>query len=119
MATATADRATLRPRVTKRLLDEIVQRIVERFQPQKIILFGSYAYGQPHQDSDIDLFVIMDSDLRPALRCAAVSSACHPGVAPMDIIVRTPAEVEQRLAMGDFFVAEILEKGRVLYERVG
>jgi len=112
-------KAIPRQRVTRRLLNGIVQRIVERFHPEKIILFGSRAYGTPHADSDIDLFIIMDSNLRPAQRSAAVSLACHPKAVSMDIIVRTPAEVEKRLAMSDFFIAEVLAKGQVLYDHSG
>ncbi len=120
MATTVANWKTLRPRVTKRLLNEIVRRIIERFQPEKIILFGSYAYGKPTLNSDVDLLVIMDSDLRPAQRSAAVYPvAAVNAFLPMDILVRTPAEIEQRLQMGDFFIAEILEKGKVLYGRSG
>lgn len=120
MATAIADWKTLRPRVTKRLLNEIARRIVERFQPQKIILFGSYAYGKPTLNSDVDLLVVMDSDLRPAQRSALVYPvAAVSDYLPMDILVRTPDEIERRLQMGDFFIAEILEKGKVLYERSG
>src|SRR5215475_7418711 len=56
------DWATLRPPVTEALLADITQRIVEKFQPFKVILFGSYAYGTPDLDSDVDLLVVMDSD---------------------------------------------------------
>lgn len=119
MAATAVEKTTPHRRVTKRLLNDIVQRIVEHFHPEKIILFGSRAYGTPHEDSDIDLFIIMDSDLRPAQRSATVSLACHPKGVSMDVIVRTPAEVQQRLDMGDFFIAEILEKGQVLYDHSG
>jgi predicted nucleotidyltransferase len=65
MATAITNKTVRRVRVTKRLLHNMVQRIVARFQPEKIILFGSYAYGRPHADSDVDLLVIMESDEEP------------------------------------------------------
>lgn len=115
-APRTVDWRRLRPRVTRRLLDQITQRIVEHFHPEKVILFGSYAYGRPTLESDVDLLVIMDSDERPARRSTLVSSVCRPGHLGMDILVYTPAEVKQRLEMGDFFIEEILEKGRVLYD---
>jgi predicted nucleotidyltransferase len=111
------DWATLRPEVTEELLQGITQRIVEAFHPHKIILFGSYAYGTPHKDSDVDLFVIMDSDDTMHDRIVKVYPIAKVPFLPMDVIVRTPEEVETRVAMGDFFVIEILEKGRILYAR--
>ena len=98
-------------------LDRIVRCTVERLRPVKIILFGSRSKDQAHEASDIDILVIAESDLRPAQRSAAVALACHPLGFPMDVIVRTPAEVDERLAMGDPFLAEILGEGQVLYER--
>lgn len=118
-------RSTARPasdhrhRVTKRMIDGIVSRIVENFKVEKIILFGSRAYGRPGKDSDIDLLVIMKSKLRPAQRVAQVSLLAHPRKASMDLLVYTPAEIRRRLETGDFFFSEILEKGRVLYDAAG
>jgi predicted nucleotidyltransferase len=109
--------ATLRPPVTEALLADITQRIVKKFQPYKVILFGSYAYGTPDLDSDVDLLVVMDSDEPMAQRIRRVTEVAKVRFLPMDIIVRTPAEMVERLAMGDFFLAEILEKGKVLYHR--
>jgi predicted nucleotidyltransferase len=111
------DWATLRPPVTEALLAGITRRIVEKFQPYKIILFGSYAYGTPDLDSDVDLLVVMDSDESIAQRIRQVTEVAKVRFLPMDIIVRTPSEMVERLAMGDFFLAEILEKGEVLYRR--
>jgi len=111
------DWATLRPPVTDALLADITRRIVEKFHPYKVVLFGSYAYGEPHIYSDVDLLVVMDSDEPMAKRIMRVAEVAKVKFLPMDIIVRTPAEMEERLAMGDFFIAEILEKGRVLYQR--
>jgi predicted nucleotidyltransferase len=111
------DWATLRPPVTEALLAGITQRIVEKFQPYKVVLFGSYAYGVPDLDSDVDLLVVMDSDESMAQRIRQVIEVAKVRFLPMDIIVRTPAEMAERLAMGDFFLAEILEKGKVLYCR--
>jgi uncharacterized protein len=112
---APLDYYALKPEVTEELLAEITRRIVESFHPHKVILFGSYAYGAPHRDSDLDLFVIMDSDERPAPRGIPVYNAAKVPFLPMDLLVRTPEEVEQRLQVGDHFVREVLEKGRVLY----
>ncbi|HEQ60854.1 MAG TPA: nucleotidyltransferase domain-containing protein [Firmicutes bacterium] len=105
------------PRVTTELLNEIARRIVERFHPEKIILFGSHAWGGARADSDVDLLVIMESDRRPAQRSAEVSLQCRPRLLPMDILVRTPAEVEYRLGINDPFLRRIIQQGRTLYER--
>lgn len=91
-------------------------RIAANLHPLKIILFGSYAYGKPDRDSDVDLFVVMETRDRPARRAAAVSRLLYPRPFPVDIMVRTPREIRRRLAMGDFFMEEILRKGRVLYD---
>ncbi len=111
------DWATLRPPVTDALLAGITRRIGEEFQTQKVVLFGSYAYGTPDLDSDVDLLVVLDSDEPMAQRIRRVTEVAKVRFLPMDVLVRTPAEIAERLAMGDFFMAEILEKGKVLYSR--
>jgi len=98
-------------------LDGVVSHIAKKFNPERIILFGSYAYGQPSEDSDVDLLIVMESNDRPVIRAAAVSKALHPSPFPMDIMVRTPEEVRRRLEIGDYFFKEIITKGKVLYER--
>jgi len=109
-----------RPAVTEALLANMTQRIVEACHPEKVILFGSYAYGTPHKDSDIDLFVIMKPKYAEETnhqRVMDVTDVAEIPFLPMDVIVRTPHEVEKRIAMGDFFIKEILDRGKVLYER--
>jgi uncharacterized protein len=103
--------------VSQEMLDEIVRRIVTALHPEKIILFGSYGYGHPSQDSDLDLLVIMETDARPAGRYLAVSRLLRPRPFPVDILVRTPDEVSTALDKGDSFIHEIMTKGRLLYER--
>jgi predicted nucleotidyltransferase len=98
-------------------LKNVTDRIIEAFDPDRIIVFGSHVYGQPTPDSDVDLLIIMDSDERPAARATQVSRALRPRPFPMDILVRTPEEIERRLEIGDYFIREVLEHGRVLYER--
>jgi predicted nucleotidyltransferase len=98
-------------------LADVVQRIVTAFRPEYIILFGSYAYGWPSIDSDVDLLIVMESNQRPAVRAASISKVLQPRPFPMDILVRTPDEIRYRLEIGDYFFQEILSKGRVLYER--
>lgn len=111
------DWATLRPPVTEALLDKIARRIVDKFQPYQIILFGSYASGTPDTDSDVDLLVIMDSDEPIARRITNVAAVAQVPFLPMDVLVHTPTEIQERLAKGDFFTGEILAKGKVLYHR--
>ena len=99
------------------LLKSIIQRIVSGMQPQKIILFGSYAYGNPTADSDVDLLVIMESDARSAERVLAISRLLRPRPFPMDILVRTSQEISDALTKKDSFIQEILSQGIILYEQ--
>jgi predicted nucleotidyltransferase len=98
-------------------LEEIKNRIIEAFNPYQIILFGSHVYGKPDPDSDVDLLIVMESDERPAQRAARVSKLLQPRPFPLDILVRTPEEIEQRLKIGDYFIQEVMERGKILYER--
>jgi uncharacterized protein len=99
------------------VVQEIVRRLVAEYAPEKIILFGSFAYGEPHADSDIDLLIVKDTPARYIDRQVDVLRLAtglhkHVGLEP---IVMTPAEVAQRLRIGDHFVEEMLLKGEVLY----
>lgn len=98
-------------------LPAAVQRIAEVLHPKKIILFGSYAYGTPTPDSDVDLLVIMETTAPHVERYLSVSRLLRPRLFPVDILVRTPEEIERALESGNFFIEEILSRGRVLYER--
>lgn len=102
-------------RITRTPIAALARQIAERFHPDRIILFGSHAYGEPHDDSDVDLLVIM-----PAKKM--VNQAAKIRVAldydfPLDLIVRTPEYLKERLEMDDWFVREILSRGKVLYEK--
>ena len=101
--------------VTLELLREIAQKVVRAFRPKNIILFGSYAYGNPTSDSDLDLLVVMETRDRPAERIRKVSDLFDPRPLPMDFIVLTPAEMRHRLSGFDPFLEEVLEKGQSLY----
>lgn len=96
-------------------IKEIVNKIKSQFRPQKIILFGSYAWGKPSEDSDIDLFLIMESSLRRDERACQIQKIFADRTFPLDIIVYTPKEVEESLKRGNPFIKEILSKGGVLY----
>jgi predicted nucleotidyltransferase len=99
------------PREIKHLCDQIARE----FHPEKIILFGSHAYGRPQWDSDVDLLVIMPFNGRHTKKAIEILNRVNPATA-LDLLVRTPQEVEKRLAMGDFFMREIIERGKVMYE---
>jgi predicted nucleotidyltransferase len=92
------------------------QVIAENYRPEKIILFGSYAYGNPTPESDVDLLIIADSEI-PAWKLSAEISLKLDHAFPIDIIVKSTREIEDRLANGDFFIQNILTSGKVLYER--
>jgi uncharacterized protein len=91
------------------------QQIVEQFQPERIILFGSYAYGQPTEDSDVDLLVILPFEEMPVQKAIAIRQQVRSPF-PLDLMARTAEQIQQRLEMGDFFIQDIMEKGQVLYE---
>ena len=94
---------------------EIVRQIVDRFQPQKVILFGSYAQGKPTEDSDVDLLVVMETN-EQALHAAARISAAIDHPFPLDILVFRPSELKASLERKGSFVTEVMTKGIVLHE---
>ena len=98
-------------------IQAFVDQVVRRFRPTQVILFGSYAYGHPTADSDVDLMVVMPHRGSPAKTATRIRLAC-PRAFPMDLIVRTPAEIRRRMGMGDSFVREVTTKGIVLHEAV-
>ena len=93
----------------------LADTIVHLFHPQKVILFGSYAYGTPTVNSDVDLLVILPGDEKACRKAAEILNTVNPRF-PVDLLVRTPEQVRQRLAWNDFFLQEILSRGQVLYE---
>lgn len=103
--------------VTENLLREITERIVAECYPEKIILFGSYAYGKPEPHSDLDLLVVMNTTKRAFERHKQISRLFPHRLFSLDILVLTPAEVTHRVEIGDAFFCKILARGKVLYER--
>lgn len=103
--------------VTRHQIRAVVDRIVESAHPEKVILFGSYAYGKPTIDSDVDFLVVMESDERPAKRAIRIERGLLDVPFPMDILVRTPTEMVDRLQTQDYFMREAVQQGKVLYER--
>ena len=96
-------------------IQDLCRQIVENFQPQKVILFGSYAYGKPNEDSDIDLLVVMPYEGRNSQKAIEILSKIKTPM-PLDLLVRTAEQVKERIEMEDFFMQDIVSKGKVLYE---
>lgn len=96
-------------------IQRVVDQIVERFRPNKIWLFGSFAHGTPTSDSDVDLLVAMDTSLRNVQQAVEIRKAVNFPF-PVDLLVRTPEQIAKRLALGDGFFHEVLTKGVVLHE---
>jgi predicted nucleotidyltransferase len=101
--------------VTMDQIKDVGRQIAERFSPERVILFGSYADGEPTQDSDVDLLVVMPAKGSPADQSVEIRLAVSSSF-PMDVLVRTPEKVRERLAMGDPFMRRIMGRGKVLYE---
>jgi uncharacterized protein len=101
--------------ITLEQIQEFSQQIAEKFQPDRIILFGSYAYGQPTEDSDVDLLVILPFEDLPVYKAIEIRRQVRPPF-PLDLMARTSEQIQQRLDMGDFFIHDIINKGRILYE---
>ncbi|MEW5693237.1 MAG: nucleotidyltransferase domain-containing protein [Candidatus Hydrogenedentota bacterium] len=103
-------------RETELIIQRLVKKIRQKYRPKKIILFGSYAYGNPTEESDIDLFIIKETNKRRIERFCEVMKIVSDikGIA-IQPVVFTKNELNKRLKIGDDFVKEILEKGKVLY----
>jgi predicted nucleotidyltransferase len=98
-------------------IDKMVRRIVKKFKPEKIILFGSYARGTPTRDSDVDLLIIMPVSGSKREKRIEIGVALHDIRIPKDIIVATPDEVERRKNLVGTIIRPALEEGKVLYVR--
>jgi predicted nucleotidyltransferase len=103
------------PDVPLAAIRKFARRVAERFRPDRIILFGSHAYGRPHADSDVDLLVVMPA--RNALDQAVRIRLAVDYNFPLDLLVCTPVALADRLAEGDSFLGEVVRRGRVLYEK--
>ena len=103
------------PNIPMAAIRRHARRIAEKFDPEKIILFGSYGYGQPHEWSDVDILVMMRArnQLDQSLRIVLAAEAPF----PLDLIVRTPKRLQRDWEDGDWFLREILARGKVLYEK--
>ncbi len=103
--------------VDDKLLHEIVRRIVDTVQPEKIVLFGSYAYGSPTGKSDLDILVIANSTLPRYRRSVPIYKALAGFLIPKDIVVYAPEEIEEWKEVPQAFVTTALNRGKVIYEK--
>ncbi len=103
----------------KPILNEIVNKLKDNYDPLKIILFGSYAYGDPNEDSDIDLFILKNTNKRRVDRFVDVKRIIYNPNTRVSIspLIYTKEELEERIKLGDDFILEILQKGVILYEK--
>ncbi|MHC4873213.1 MAG: nucleotidyltransferase domain-containing protein [Planctomycetota bacterium] len=96
-------------------IKQLAKTIAEHFHPEKIILFGSYAAGRATKDSDVDLLIILNHKTRDIDKAVEVRMSITPSF-PVDILIKTPQKVKQRLAIDDPFIKTIFSQGKVLYE---
>ncbi len=102
-----------------KILNEIVEKLQREYKPLKIILYGSYAYGNPNVDSDIDLLILKNTNERNVDRFVKVKKIIYnpKRKIPVSPLIYSPDEVKERLRIGDDFIKEILNKGVTLYEK--
>jgi predicted nucleotidyltransferase len=98
----------------KQIVKEVGELVKKEFNTEKVILFGSFASGEPSPGSDLDILVIMDTKLKPYKQSALIRMRLDEKLGvkvPIDLIVRTPQQINERLNLGDFFIKNILTKG--------
>jgi predicted nucleotidyltransferase len=103
--------------IGKDKISEIINKIALGYDPDKIILFGSYANGNPNEDSDLDLFVIKDTYLPRPQRAMQVRKLIYGSMVPIDLLVYTPQEFEDSKSNKYSFVFEVFNSGKIVYER--
>jgi uncharacterized protein len=104
-------------RIPMRTIRALANHIAEKFDPEEIILFGSHAYGNPADGSDVDLLIVMDTPKGEMDAILEVADALPDLSFSVDIVVRSRKVLEKRKKLGDWFLREITSKGKVLYER--
>lgn len=103
--------------ITTDIIAEIVNKIATGYDPDKIILFGSYAAGDPNENSDLDIFIIKDTDIPRPQRTIQVRKMLYGSMVPIDLIVYTPQEIDDSKENQYSFVHEVINKGKIIYER--
>jgi predicted nucleotidyltransferase len=102
--------------VDEKQIAELSERIVQEFHPERIILFGSYAYGQPRPDSDVDLLVLLPFEGKGFYKSLEILNRLSPDFS-VDLLARCPEDTARRYAEGDPLIREALDRGKILYER--
>ena len=103
--------------ISRRVIRNIAKRIAEKFEVEKIILFGSYANGKPKRTSDVDMLVIMNYYQRPFKQSLDILASLSPRYFAIDLIVKSQEDIESRIPQGDWFLKDAYEKGKVIYEK--
>ncbi|HCP31673.1 TPA: hypothetical protein DIT45_00200 [Candidatus Acetothermia bacterium] len=101
------------PNISLKEIEKYSREIAEKFHPEQIILFGSHAYGEATPDSDVDLLVVMEFVGRPVDKSYEIRRSTKSPF-PLDLLVRRPSDLQRRIELGDFFLKEIMERGKVL-----
>jgi predicted nucleotidyltransferase len=102
--------------VTEDEIKSFVNDVIKRFNPERVIQFGSHASGDITPDSDVDILMVMDFKSRPYQQAFEIRRTIKRSF-PLDLLVRRPADIDRRLRQGDFFIKEIMQEGKVLYEK--
>jgi predicted nucleotidyltransferase len=102
--------------VDEEKIAELSGRIAREFQPERIILFGSHAYGEPREDSDVDLLVVLAFQGKGIRKSLEILNRMNPDF-PVDLVARQPEDTARRYQEGDPLIREVLDRGKVLYER--
>jgi uncharacterized protein len=112
-------RLKVNPFMVTPAIRDFSQQIVEKFSPERVILFGSHARNEEGPDSDVDMLVILSHDQdRNVLKAIEILQLLNPPFS-IDLLVRRPEDVERRLSMRDYFMRDIMKEGKVLYEARG
>lgn len=106
-----------RKRIPMRTIRALANHIAEKFEPEAIILFGSHAYGKPEAWSDVDLLVVMETPKGEVETSLEIYKSLPRITFSLDIVVRSRKDIERRKKLGDWFLIDITEKGKTLYER--
>ncbi len=101
---------------TEKKIAEVAEKIAEKCQPQKIILFGSWAWGKPTKDSDVDLFIVKETD-NTRKTAMEIDGLVFPRHFPIDFVVYTPSQLKRELGIEEPFVSKIAMDGKILYEK--
>ena len=96
-------------------IKDITRQIVKKYKPEKIILYGSFASGEPTKDSDVDLFIIKRTKKKRTQLHLEIDRMLLDRTLPLDILVYTPEEIKNRLSLGDFFIENIINQGKIVY----